>query len=83
MDLFEGGGMDLVIDEITGSAEEWRKTSGMEIGLGGWLADPGDVEEGENVEDEVDGGEGVGAVRLVKAWSLAGGGLIRERRGWV
>ena len=48
--------MDLVIDEMTGSAEEWRKTSGMEIGLGGWLADPGDVEEGENVEDEVDVG---------------------------
>ena len=75
--------MDLVIVEMTRSAEEWRKTGGMEIGLGGWLADPGDVEERESAEDEEDGGVGVGAVRLVKAWSLAGAGLISERIGLV
>ena len=53
LDLLEGGGMDLVIVEMTGAAEECRKTGGIEIGLGGWLADPGDVEEGGSAEDEV------------------------------
>ena len=75
--------MDLVIVAMAGAAEECRKTGGMEIGLRGWLADPGDVEEGESAEDEEDGGVGVGAVRLVKAWSLAGAGLISERIGLV
>ena len=45
--------MDLVIVKMTGAAEECRKTGGIEIGLGGWLADPGDVEEGGSAEDEV------------------------------